>query len=228
MVLSSLTPIVAVAMLGGLFLPARTPTGWLFHWWALAMSVFLVIAGAGNYQHDWYQLPFIPEAAALSGLACEAVSRRLRRRLGSAPALIWMGMFWAGLAFTSYLCLAPQYAPKQLPLWQVGRQLDRIMPPDALVLIADYGDPTAIYYSRRHGWHFLQDFGSRPAESQHAIQELERLRMESASYLAFTSYSFWWLGVSQAFGEYVEARYRRVSETEAYVIFDIRGISGMR
>src|SRR6266567_2554033 len=49
-------------------------------------------------------------------------------------------------------------------------------------VLADNGDPTGLYYSKRHGWHFLQDFGSSPVDSQHAIRELERLRMEGASY----------------------------------------------
>jgi hypothetical protein len=31
----------------------------------------------------------------------------------------------------------------------LGRELDRSTPPDALVIIADYGDPRAIYYSKR-------------------------------------------------------------------------------
>jgi Dolichyl-phosphate-mannose-protein mannosyltransferase len=224
MVTSSLTPIVAAAMLVGLLLPARTPTGWLFHWWVLAISVFVVIAGEGNYRHDWYQLSFVPAAAALGGRACEEVFRRLRRCIGSAPALIWAGLFWAGLAFASYLCLAPYYEPKRLPLWQVGRQLDRITPPEALVLIADNGDPTGLYYSKRHGWHFLQDFGRSPVDSQHAIRELERLRTEGAGYLALTSNSFWGMGIYQAFREHVEARYQRVSETKAYVVFDMRGV----
>jgi hypothetical protein len=171
-------------------------------------------------------LPIVPGAAALGGRACDEVFRRLGRRIGSAPTLIWAGVFWAGLAATSYFCLAPHYEPKRLPLWQVGRELDRITPPDALVLLADNGDPAGIYYSKRHGWHFLQDFGSSPVDSQHGIRELERLRTEGASYLAFMSGSFWGLDPYQSFRQHVEARYRRVSQTEAYLIFDIRDVKG--
>ncbi len=225
-VTSSLTPIVSVAMLVGLFLPARTPYGWLFHWWLLALIVFVVLAGNGNYRHDWYQLPVVPVAAALAGRVCDRAFRRLAQRTGAMLALMGAGVFVVGLAYVSYVCIASHYEPKRLPWWQAGRELDRITPPDALVLIADDGDPTALYYSKRHGWHFLQYFGSNPVDSQQAIRELEQLRAEGASYLAFTRNTFWWLARYGAFREHLEAHYRRVSATDAYMIFDIRGGKG--
>ncbi len=93
------------------------------------------------------------------------------------------------------------------------------------MLIADDGDPTALYYSKRHGWHFLPNFGSNPDDSQHAIRELERLRTEGTSYLVFTSNTFWGVESYPVFREHLAERYRRMSETDAYLIFDIRGAS---
>ena len=225
-VTSSLTPIVSVAMLLGLFLPARTPYGWLFHWWLLALIVFVVLAGNGNYRHDWYQLPVVPVAAALAGRACDQAFRHVAERTGARLAFIGAGVFVAGLAYVSYVCIAPHYEAKRLAWWQAGCELNRITPPDTLVLIADDGDPTALYYSKRPGWHFLQYFGSNPVDSHQAIRELERLRGEGASYLAFTRNTFWWLVRYGAFYAHLEGRYRRVSATDAYMIFDIRGIRG--
>ena len=100
--------------------------------------------------------------------------------------------------------------------------LNRLTPPGTLVLIADYGDPTAFYYSQRQGWHFLQDFGSPPVDSQQAIDELERLRRAGASYLVFLTHTFWWLEHYPAFRTHLEGRYRRTYETEAYLIFNLR------
>jgi 4-amino-4-deoxy-L-arabinose transferase-like glycosyltransferase len=224
--MSSLTPIVSAAMLVGLFLPARTPYGWLFHWWLLALIVFVVLAGGGNHRHDWYQLPVVPVAAALAGRACDRGFHRLAQRTGATLALLGAGVFVAGLAYVSYVCIAPHYEPKRLAWWQAGRELNQITPPEALVLIADDGDPTALYYSKRHGWHCLPYFGSNPVDSQQAIRELEQLRAAGASYLIFTSNTFWWLTRYRAFQEHLEARYRRVSATDAYLIFDIRAVQG--
>jgi 4-amino-4-deoxy-L-arabinose transferase-like glycosyltransferase len=220
---SSLTPLVAAAMLVGLFVRVRTTYTWVFHWWLLALLGFIVIVGWGNHEHDWYQLPLVPVAAALAGRACDWGGRRMAQRMGGTLTRLGVGMFVAGLAAVSYLCLAPHYEPKRLVWWQAGLELNRLTPPEALVLIADDGDPTALYYSQRRGWHFLPNFGSPPVDSQQAIRELERLQTEGASHLVFTANTFWWLERYPAFREHLEASYRRVRETEAYLIFDLRG-----
>jgi 4-amino-4-deoxy-L-arabinose transferase-like glycosyltransferase len=221
---SSLTPLVSAAMLVGLVVPARTASAWVFHWWLLALLMFIVLAGWGNHEHDWYQLPLVPVAAALAGRACTWGCRRVAQRAGATLARIAAGVFVAVLAVVAYVSIAPHYEPKRLAWWQAGLALNRLAPPDALVLMADDGDPTALYYSQRRGWHFLQHFGTPPVDSEEAIGELEQRRTEGASYLVFTRNTFWWLERYPAFREYLEARYRRVRETEAYWIFDLRWV----
>jgi hypothetical protein len=221
---SSLTPFVATAMLVGLVVPARTASGWVFHWWLLALLGFIVLAGWGNHEHDWYQLPLVPVAAGLAGRACDWGVRRMAARAGATPARLGAGVV-VGLAAAAYIAITPHYEPKRLVWWQAGLALNRLTPPEALLLIADDGNPTALYYSQRRGWHFLQNFGSPPLDSQQAIGELEQRRREGASYLAFTRNTFWWLERYPAFREHLEARYRRVHETEAYLIFDLREVS---
>jgi 4-amino-4-deoxy-L-arabinose transferase-like glycosyltransferase len=221
---SSLTPLISAALLVGLFVPARTAFGWVFHWWLLALLAFVLLVGWGNHEHDWYQLPLVPVAAALAGRACDWGVRRVAARAGATLARIGAGVFVAGLAAAAYISIAPHYEPKRLAWWQAGLALTRLTPPEALLLIADDGDPTALYYSQRHGWHFLQNFGDSPVDDQQAIRELERLRTEGAGYLIFTRNTFWWLERYPAFREHLEARYRRVRETEAYLIFDIRWV----
>jgi 4-amino-4-deoxy-L-arabinose transferase-like glycosyltransferase len=218
---SSLTPLVAVAMLVGLFVPTHTAYAWVFHWWLLALLVFIILAGWGNYRHDWYQLPLVPVAAALAGLACDWGGRRVAARAGAPLARLGASVLVASLAAAAYIAIAPHYEPKRLAWWQAGLALKRLTPPEALLLIADDGDPTALYYSQRHGWHFLQYFGSAPVDSQQAIDELEQRRTEGASYLVFTRNTFWWLEHYLAFRAYLEAPYRRVHETEAYLIFNL-------
>jgi 4-amino-4-deoxy-L-arabinose transferase-like glycosyltransferase len=221
---SSLTPLVAAAMLVGLFLPARTASAWVFHWWLLALLAFIVLAGWGNHEHDWYQLPLVPVAAALAGRACAWGFGRVARRAGATLACLTAGVFVAVLAAVTYISIAPHYEPKRLAWWQAGLALNRLTPPEALVLIADDGDPTALYYSQRHGWHFLQEFGRAPVDSEEAISELEQRRTEGASYLVLRANTFWWRERYRAFRAHLEARYRRVHETEAYLIFNLREV----
>ena len=128
---SSLTPLVSAAMLVGLFVPARTAYAWVFHWWLLALLVFIVLAGWGNYEHDWYQLPLVPVAAALAGRACAWGFGRVAQRAGATLARLAAGVFVAGLAAAAYIAITPHYEPKRLAWWQAGLALNRLTPPEA-------------------------------------------------------------------------------------------------
>jgi len=222
-VMSGLTPIIFAAMLVGILWPSPA-RGWhLFHWWLVAMLVFLVVAGPGN-RHEWYQLPLVPVAAAFAGLAYEGV-RRTWEAFTAAKGPLWFGrvVFWGGLASLSYQAIAPLYGHQRPALWETGQELRRITPPDALVIVADDGDPRAIYYSQRKGWHLLRNgrFEGYPNDDQQAIALLEQFRRQGASYLAFPRDGFWWFDRYQGFKAYLETHYERVSGTDASVIFDV-------
>ncbi|MGC2625838.1 MAG: glycosyltransferase family 39 protein, partial [Candidatus Udaeobacter sp.] len=65
---SSLTPLLSVMALLGLFVPQSRDRRYshLFHWWLAVMIVFIIVVGYGN-RHRWYQLPLVPIAAAFAG-----------------------------------------------------------------------------------------------------------------------------------------------------------------
>ena len=110
-----------------------------------------------------------------------------------------------------------------MPSFDAGNELNRIAPRHAFATVADGGDPTCLYYSKRKGWHFLDNFGIAPADSRQAIMELEKLRKRGAGYLVFTRHTVWWLDHYKEFQKYLDSRYRRVRQTEQYVIFDLAG-----
>jgi 4-amino-4-deoxy-L-arabinose transferase-like glycosyltransferase len=224
-VTESLTPIVFGAMLIGSVLPSHATFGRVFHWWLMALLLFVFLAGEGN-RHQWYQLPIVPVAAAFAGLACDFALRTCAQLTGAKIAAVLCCIFYAALAYLSYSSLKPLYEPQpqRIQAWQVGNALNHITPADALVIVADDGDPTAIYYSRRKGWHFLQDgmFKGYPLNSQQAIMQLEKWRAEGANYLGFTQYAFWWFNYYKGFQEYLDARYWRVRETKEYLIFSLK------
>lgn len=222
---SGLLPVVAGAMFLGLLIPSRAPFGWVFHWWLIAACVFVVVAGVGS-RHAWYQLPVVPVAAALAGRACDwAWLKFARQRIARVATAGALGVFLGSVAVLAYLYVSPLYAGWAMPLFSVGTELNRIADTDALVVVADDGVPTALYYARRKGWHFPQ--GSvlasekYPVNGAEAMAELEKRRQEGAAYVAFTRYTRYWL-THPGFEElstYLESRYRRVGETAEYVIF---------
>ena len=103
---------------------------------------------------------------------------------------------------------------------QVGREVKRITAPDALIAMADECDPTALYYSRRKGWHFGNGCGA-PDNSEQAINLLEQLREEGAGYLVFTQLTKRWLERLKDFKSYLESKYTLIKENNDCVIFRI-------
>jgi hypothetical protein len=227
-VTSSLTPIVSAAMLVGIILPASGKLGRVFHWWLLAIILFVLIAGLGNNRHPWYQLPIVPVAAAFAGLTCDFVVRMFVKPTDSIAVFISACLtFFAALAYLSYTYVQPLYKPWAIPALNAGIELDRIAPAHALVIAANNGDSTAIYYSRRKGWHFPQ--GSMlwlpwPADGRKTIEELENLRAEGGRYLVFTESTFYLLsGKYRDFQQHLDSLYGRVRDTDEYIIFDLAG-----
>jgi hypothetical protein len=217
---SGLTPITSTAMVMGVFIRPQTKFGRLFHWWLLAILVFMFLAGQGH-RHPWYLLPVVPVAAAFAGRACDFALSRIAQPARWKTVVLGLTFFFA-LSYFSFVYLKPLYEPLALAPWRAGNELNRIAPPQALVAVADGGDPTCLYYSKRKGWHFLENFGAAPIDSEQAIAEIERLRERGAAYLVLTRHQpWWWSERYKNFWSYLDSRYPRARDTEDYVIFDL-------
>ena len=213
---SGLTPLVAAGMFAGLFLWPSSRFGRTFHWWLFAIVLFVIFAGEGN-SHPWYQLPIVPVAAAFSGLAFERLLARISSvKMGFALARTVAIALIAALSYSAYVFVKPLYKPWARSYMKAGMAADLITPEGALVVVAGEGVPTAIYYSKRKGWHFWN-----PADSEGAIKRLEDFREQGATHLVVSSLHFWWLTHYKQFQTYLDAKYQRVAESGDYVIFDL-------
>jgi 4-amino-4-deoxy-L-arabinose transferase-like glycosyltransferase len=189
---SSLTPVLAVMALIGLFVAPRGKLGCLFDWWLAAMILFVVAAGYGN-RHPWYQLPLVPIAAAFAGATCNFFGSKISSRHVVVVLSILLASSFAILAF-SYVRLLYESSAAQHR--NAGLELNKITTSDALIVAVDGGNPAIFYYANRKGWHFLEQngiYGGNPKNSQQAISDLERLRREGATHLVFVTNTSWWL-----------------------------------
>jgi 4-amino-4-deoxy-L-arabinose transferase-like glycosyltransferase len=189
---SSLTPLLAIMALIGLFVVPRGKFGCLFDWWLVAMVLFVVTVGYGN-RHPWYQLPFVPIAAAFAGAAFAFFGSKISSRVAAVTLSILLAGSFAILAF---FYVRPLYESSAAQLRDAGLELKKITAPGALIVAADMGNPTIFYYSNRKGWHFLEQrgiYGGTPKNSQQAIADLERLHRQGATHLVFTANTLWWL-----------------------------------
>ena len=215
---SSLTPLLSVMALVGLFVPQSRDRRYsrLFHWWLAAMIVFIIVVGYGN-RHRWYQLPLVPIAAAFAGAACAFLGSKISSRVIAVTLSILLVSSFTTLAFWY---IQPFYQ-SSAQLRHAGLELKKVTPPDALIVAADMGDPTISYYAERKGWHFLEQnaiYNGNPDDSEQAIENLERLRRAGATHFVFTKNTFWWL---QSYPEFVQHLAQNATLIEATPEFRI-------
>jgi glycosyltransferase involved in cell wall biosynthesis len=115
------------------------------------------------------------------------------------------------------------------PAWEqtlqdIARTMCCLVPQDARVLVADKYDPTLLHLSRHRGWHFPDRRllpGGYPRDSNAAIEHLEQLRQQDASYIVFPSAAFWWLEYYAGFRQHLESRYARIWHNQHCVIYHL-------
>jgi 4-amino-4-deoxy-L-arabinose transferase-like glycosyltransferase len=230
---STLTPFLLIlAGAGVLITSLRSAPAWQarstssarpFRWWLAAMILFIVIVGYGN-RHQWYQLPLIPIAAAFAGAACAFIGTKITSRAVIITFSILLAVSFSSSAF---LYARSFYQSSAAPLREAGLKLKAITPSNTLVVAADNGDPTVLYYAERKGWHFLEKNGiydGEPRDSAQAIVDLEELRKRGASYLVVTSNTSWWLDYYEQLGEYVRRTATLMDETSDFKIYKLNPV----
>src|SRR5881296_2152493 len=230
---SSLTPILAIIALVGLFVAPRlrctagrprSKYSALFHWWLVAMVLFVIIGGYGN-RHRWYQLPFVPITAALAGAACAFLGSKISSRVAAITLSILVA---SSFGILSFLCVRPLYESSAAQLRDAGLELDKITAPDALIVAVDTGDPTIFYYAQRKGWHFLEKDGiyaGVPSDSREATANLEELHRRGATHVVFTANTFWWLDYYPEFAQHLAANAALMEMTPEFKIYKLSPIA---
>jgi SAM-dependent methyltransferase len=106
------------------------------------------------------------------------------------------------------------------------RRLEQVVPPRAAFLLVDEGavgddvvppGRRALPFLEREGvyWGF-------PPDDETAIRELERARSGGAAFLVLLWPALWVLDHYTGFSEHVRARFARILDDEAMVVFDLR------
>ena len=222
---SSLTPLLSLMALIGLLVAPRMKYSRFFHWWLVAMVLFVIVLGYGN-RHLWYQLPLVPIAAAFAGAACAFVGSKISSRVIAVTLSILLVSSFTTLAFW---CVQPFYQSSAAQLRDAGLELKKVTPPDALIVAADMGDPTIFYYGERKGWHFLEEnaiYNGNPDDSEQAIENLERLRRRGATHFVFTKNTFWWLQSYPEFVAHLTNNAKVIEATPEFRIYELAAGKG--
>jgi 4-amino-4-deoxy-L-arabinose transferase-like glycosyltransferase len=131
--------------------------------WLGAVAAFMLAAGPGNRDHDYYQIPVLPaaclyfSAAAAPAFDADALRARVGRRW--APIAMFAILIVGGLlSFYFSGVVRSHFRPDTLDVRtrDAGAAIAQHVPPDALVVTVDYGvnSPMLLYFAHRKGWSF--------------------------------------------------------------------------
>ncbi len=100
------------------------------------------------------------------------------------------------------------------------------VPRGAGVIVVSRGDDELLAFPERRGIHFPNANGGfaghYPADSAHAVAELETLRRQGGEFLVLPKTGFWWLEHYEGFRDHLESRYAEVFRDERCVVFSLR------
>lgn len=122
----------------------------LVAWW-IGLLGFLIVFATGNVQHDYYQVILTPAIVATLAVGIHSLYLRLGNTRGTIVATLAGVLLAVGWVISwrqvrqFYSINAPAYA-------SAGAAVDRLTPPDALVIAPQMGDTTFLFQTGRRGW----------------------------------------------------------------------------
>jgi len=161
-----LTPAGFALTLFALVAAWRTPRRRIVDVWLGVVLLFILVTAEGNFHHEFHQLPLLPPAALLFGLAAAPAfdGAWLRSRGGR-----WTGPAGSALALVAVAVLSFKYSgvvqnffrPDRLDMIPIdaGRAIQRVVDRDALMVTVEYEEygnnsPILLYWAHRRGWSF--------------------------------------------------------------------------
>ncbi len=114
--------------------------------------------------------------------------------------------------------------------WREQQQIDAqkiagVIPPGDTFILVDENIRMCELVAGRRAFPFLERDGvywGNPLDDETAIQELERMRQNGASFMVFGWPAFWWFDYYSQFYKYLRSRFPCVLESERLVVLDLR------
>lgn len=132
---------------------------WFILIWGLGALLYLITFATGNVQHDYYQVPLIPLVALIIGLGFSFLfdQKGLFFKFMALISLVIM------LASAWYL-VSGYYKINHWAIVKAGQAVDRLTPPEALVIAPYMGDTAFLYQTNRRGWPLGFDLDKKIAQ----------------------------------------------------------------
>ena len=104
-------------------------------------------------------------------------------------------------------------------------EIEALLPASRRLIVVDDEILGAEFFPAHHVIPFLEQDGSYaglPADDQHAVRELMRLREDGADCLVLAFTAFWWLETYPEFHRYLSSTFRCLARSQRSIVFDLR------
>ena len=138
-------------LLGILVQPGKRK-GWFFHWWFIAILLYLIIFATGNVRHDYYQILTVPIICIFLGKGVGFLITEGHKVFNSSICYLLSVICILFMLSFSWYQVRDFFNINHPEIIEAGRAVDRLVPKEAKV-IAPYGGDTAfLYQTDRQGW----------------------------------------------------------------------------
>ncbi len=169
--------------------------------WILSVAAYMTIFAMGNVTHDYYQLPVVPVGAVLVSFGFWHIFDSSKKPLIKlVNAAIALSLLVISFAFGWYE-VRGYFNINHPEIVEAGKAVDRLTPPDALVIAAYNSDPAFLYQTNRYGW-------------PDGVNIEDKVKAGATHYVSVN-----FDNVSQ----YLESKCKTVEKTDKYILIDLRG-----
>jgi hypothetical protein len=214
---SCLIYVGGVFLVLGIFFTIKKSELRFIHYWLLAIIISFFLGGSGTAWHTYHTITIIAPASLLIGYAISnsikmITAYKIVGTLRVALVILFVLMV-ASLPLIGYHKITGRYKAKRLakdlPIYEVGKIADEILPKNALAIGCLMGGPEILYYSNRRGW----TMGATGC----SVESIEALRREGAQYFITTEQD----NIDKDVLNYLKSKYKAIRSTEEYLIVQL-------
>jgi len=133
-------------------IPTAPKKGTAFIWGAgVGMLAYLIVFATGNVRHDYYQNLLLPFLVILLARGMTWFLHEVRF-IGPAFRVAMLSLVLLGMYGVSWTAVKGYYNINRPDFIEVGKAVDRLVPPDAKVIAPMNGDTAFLFALNRRGW----------------------------------------------------------------------------
>lgn len=143
---------VTGAFLFFLGLILKTKANYFFHFWALSIFLYFVIFATGNVRHDYYQVVFVPVATVFVSLGFMNLIKGIKDFIPRIFTIPMALLFLVLMFYFSFVSVKELYKINNPVIIEAGKEANKILPSQAVVVAPYNGDTAFLYQINRPGW----------------------------------------------------------------------------